>query len=248
MEVHHHPHVEKKSFKEYLLEGLMIFLAVTMGFFAESIREHITESKHEVEYMKSLVNDLQLDTAYIKRSNEARDTAILASRILLQYFKENPSAFKWPAESHMLMSKSNALKIFINHSGTIDQLKSSGSIRLVRNKEIVDAIESYYNQIKRIDNLNSLYLSHQQHGFELVSKLIIAKDDINNYDSLFQYKKDLSASLYFTLNESYFKEYLNNLTYRLHLNAGGKQIHQEILVKAVQLIGKIKEEYHLEKN
>jgi hypothetical protein len=32
MEVHHHPKVEKKNFKEYLLEGLMIFIAVTMGF------------------------------------------------------------------------------------------------------------------------------------------------------------------------------------------------------------------------
>jgi hypothetical protein len=39
MEVHHHPHLEKKNFKEYLLEGLMIFVAVTMGFFAEGIRE-----------------------------------------------------------------------------------------------------------------------------------------------------------------------------------------------------------------
>ena len=40
MEVHHHPEVEKKGFKEYILEGLMIFLAVMMGFFAESIREN----------------------------------------------------------------------------------------------------------------------------------------------------------------------------------------------------------------
>ena len=31
MEVHHHPHVEKKNFKEYFLEFLMIFLAVTLG-------------------------------------------------------------------------------------------------------------------------------------------------------------------------------------------------------------------------
>ncbi|KAA9041153.1 histidine kinase [Ginsengibacter hankyongi] len=30
MEVHHHPHVEKKGFKEYFLEFLMIFLAVTI--------------------------------------------------------------------------------------------------------------------------------------------------------------------------------------------------------------------------
>ena len=34
MEVHHHPKVEKKNFKEYLFEGLMIFLAVMLGFFA----------------------------------------------------------------------------------------------------------------------------------------------------------------------------------------------------------------------
>jgi hypothetical protein len=45
MEVHHHPHVEKKGFKEYCLEFLMIFLAVTLGFFAENIREHIAEKK-----------------------------------------------------------------------------------------------------------------------------------------------------------------------------------------------------------
>jgi hypothetical protein len=43
MEVHHHPEVDKKGFKEYLLEGLMIFLAVTMGFFAENLRESISQ-------------------------------------------------------------------------------------------------------------------------------------------------------------------------------------------------------------
>ncbi|MFX9061656.1 hypothetical protein ABTN34_17710 [Acinetobacter baumannii] len=45
MEVHHHPHAGKKSFKEYILEGIMIFIAVSMGFIAENIREHITDNK-----------------------------------------------------------------------------------------------------------------------------------------------------------------------------------------------------------
>jgi hypothetical protein len=45
MEVHHHPQVERKSFNEYILEGLMIFLAVTMGFFAENIRENISDNE-----------------------------------------------------------------------------------------------------------------------------------------------------------------------------------------------------------
>ena len=68
MEVHHHPHIEKKSFKEYLLEGLMIFLAVTMGFIAENIREHFVTKKHEKEYMVSLVRDLNNDITGIAKS------------------------------------------------------------------------------------------------------------------------------------------------------------------------------------
>ena len=63
MEVHHHPHVEKKSFKEYFLEFIMIFLAVTLGFFAESLREHISDNAKEKEYLVSIIEDLKSDSA-----------------------------------------------------------------------------------------------------------------------------------------------------------------------------------------
>src|SRR5580693_3122253 len=61
MEVHHHPQVEKKTFKEYFLEFLMIFLAVSMGFFAESLREKISDGKQVDEYVHSMVSDLKND-------------------------------------------------------------------------------------------------------------------------------------------------------------------------------------------
>src|SRR5689334_17756271 len=63
MEVHHHPKVEKKSFKEYLFEGLMIFLAVTLGFFAENIRASISDNRQLHEYVESMVSDLKSDAA-----------------------------------------------------------------------------------------------------------------------------------------------------------------------------------------
>src|ERR1700753_835229 len=65
MEVHHHlelPHGEKKHFKEYMLEFLMIFLAVTMGFIAENIREHLSDSSKEREYITGMIKDLKVDT------------------------------------------------------------------------------------------------------------------------------------------------------------------------------------------
>ena len=62
MEVHHHPHVAKKNFKEYFLEFLMIFLAVTLGFIAENIRESFTEHRQQKEYIVSFYEDLKTDT------------------------------------------------------------------------------------------------------------------------------------------------------------------------------------------
>ncbi len=63
MEVHHHPQLDHKPkpWKEYLLEGLMIFIAVMLGFFAENIREEITNSEHVRQLTSQLVQDLKSD-------------------------------------------------------------------------------------------------------------------------------------------------------------------------------------------
>src|SRR5450631_4361501 len=65
MEVHHHPdlHHKPKKWKEYFLEFLMIFLAVTLGFIAENIREHISDRNKEHEFIVSMIADLKKDTS-----------------------------------------------------------------------------------------------------------------------------------------------------------------------------------------
>ncbi len=45
MEVHHAHHpTHKKKWSEYIIEFVMLFTAVTLGFFAENIREHFIET------------------------------------------------------------------------------------------------------------------------------------------------------------------------------------------------------------
>jgi len=78
MEVHHHPHVEKKNFKEYFLEFLMIFLAVTLGFFAENIRENYVEHKSAREYASLLIEDLATDTVELNRAAHVQNLIITA--------------------------------------------------------------------------------------------------------------------------------------------------------------------------
>jgi hypothetical protein len=65
MEVHHHSHHPKK-WKEYITEFLMLFLAVTLGFFAENVREHQIEKSREVQLMKSMVSDLNKNESLLK--------------------------------------------------------------------------------------------------------------------------------------------------------------------------------------
>src|SRR6478752_5022447 len=64
MEVHKHPHhvTHKKKWSEYLLEFIMLFLAIFLGFLAENLREQNVEHHREKEYILSLVEDLKSDT------------------------------------------------------------------------------------------------------------------------------------------------------------------------------------------
>lgn len=45
----------------------MIILAVTLGFIAENIREHITETKSAHQYLESFRNDLLQNQIQIKK-------------------------------------------------------------------------------------------------------------------------------------------------------------------------------------
>ncbi|MBK7966622.1 MAG: hypothetical protein IPK10_16015 [Bacteroidetes bacterium] len=71
MEVHHHAHHDgKKNWKSYFWEFLMLFLAVTLGFFVENQREHYIENLRAKEYSKSLIQDLQNDIIAIQRQTK----------------------------------------------------------------------------------------------------------------------------------------------------------------------------------
>jgi hypothetical protein len=67
MEVHHHAHTERKKWTHYLWEFLMLFLAVTLGFFVENQREHLVEHQREKQFVQSLFNDIKADTANLDR-------------------------------------------------------------------------------------------------------------------------------------------------------------------------------------
>jgi hypothetical protein len=62
MEVHHPHHpTHKKKWSEYMLEFFMLFVAVTLGFFAENIREHIAEENKKKELLEVVAKGFKKD-------------------------------------------------------------------------------------------------------------------------------------------------------------------------------------------
>ena len=63
MEVHHPHHPShKKKWSEYIIEFIMLFAAVTLGFFAENIREHQVLVERKNQNVEGIVQDLRKDS------------------------------------------------------------------------------------------------------------------------------------------------------------------------------------------
>ncbi len=103
MEVHHHPKVEKKNFKEYFLEFIMIFLAVTMGFIAENIREHFTETKIAHQNLEAYRNDLLQHQEYYKETIADFNKVLPIYDSLVSIFYEKKENAELPVVSRLML-------------------------------------------------------------------------------------------------------------------------------------------------
>src|SRR5215831_6675005 len=146
MEVHH-PKIEKKNFKEYVFEGLMIFLAVMLGFFAESLREHISDQSKEREYISSLRQDLAADTVNINSFISGFTGRIYIYDTLIHSL-QNPVNVPDGSEMYYLARLATRGTVFGDINNTLTQLNSSGDFRLISSRVVVDNILIYENNIE----------------------------------------------------------------------------------------------------
>jgi hypothetical protein len=158
MEVHHHPNVEKKNFKEYFLEFLMIFLAVTMGFFAESIREHLAEKTNTKEYLETYRDELtQQQTLLTQYKNIYQKKVVVCDSVknIFFYGEENT---KLNVLERLNIFAITQVEIPFNTS-SYDQMVNAGALRYINNIALRDSMAYYKGQIETLKNYNTRILS-----------------------------------------------------------------------------------------
>jgi hypothetical protein len=132
----------QKNLLGYALEFFLLFLAVTLGFFAENYRESQVERKTERMYLQSLLEDLGQDNLKIDYSIQSKLTKDAYFDTLHRIIYQTPKP--WPTRKLYYISRYLLIREhFYGTEGTIKQLENSGGFKLLRNHDLVDKINAY---------------------------------------------------------------------------------------------------------
>ena len=150
MEVHAHTHTPRKKWTHYFWEFLMLFLAVTLGFFVENQREHYIEKQRAKQLAASLTIDLGIDIERLSNVIFSRNAKKEKFDTLMNELEKAPGSqndsliFHITAEN--LLNRSNV----VPNTGTYQQIKNSGSLRYFETGIAADLI-LYQGNLETLD-------------------------------------------------------------------------------------------------
>lgn len=128
----------------------MLFLAISLGFFVENYREDLSEQKREIDFVNSFKNDLtsdikDLDVLILRRKQ--REIQIDSIYFIFNNKKFNEFSNDLYYYARYLPRPS---RFFANNS-SIEQLKNSGSLTLIKNQKVIDTLLDYDDNFIFID-------------------------------------------------------------------------------------------------
>ena len=151
MEVHHPHHpTHKKKWAEYIIEFVMLFAAVTLGFLAENVRELNTDKKNTNNSLVTLYKDIQTDSVKVSLAIRNRDVIFKSREIIMNYYSNGEINNKID-ELYLfdfLVARRSFPKI---NQMALDELNSNGKLNFIDNKELKINIQTYYQLSKQME-------------------------------------------------------------------------------------------------
>jgi hypothetical protein len=163
MEVHHHPQLEHKAkpWKEYILEGLMIFFAVMMGFFAENIREGITNREHVKELVSQLNQDIRSDTSQLNSIYRAETEIFESDSELMDLLQHSVKEVSMDRLQQLIV-QSHSLWPFYPSTGAMAAIKNEIHLKQFSNSKMIGLIAAYEKHIELLHTVQDITLQYQR--------------------------------------------------------------------------------------
>src|SRR6188768_4397264 len=155
MEVHHHSHTSRKKWTHYFWEFLMLFLAVFCGFLAEYQLEHMIEQQRAKIYAANLYDELRKDTTQL--NDLSRNLKNVSSKLdtFCVLVKEDHKQTVTNGMLYYYSSFVTNVEYFSSNNTTMEQLKSSGNLRIMGNK-LAYKISEYDRKNRQLEKEYSL--------------------------------------------------------------------------------------------
>ena len=150
----------------------MIFLAVSMGFIAENVREGIGDREKERHYVESLVNNLKDDTANFASAiaeNTGKSDSLEKMELLSRKSIADTAVRK---ALYHYVSWASHYSIFRSNDATMMQLKNSDGFRYIRRDHVADSIANYDNELKYVYSSEELYVKASQDAMDAAAEVI----------------------------------------------------------------------------
>lgn len=262
MEVHNHSHSshEKKNWKSYIWEFLMLFLAVFSGFLAEYQLEHVIERERAIELSKNFYDELKNDSLNISLKMQGRIKQENALRFLMKYFRDSSltEVSKSFQISFLYGISFRSPAIFEPRTVVLEQLKNSGSLRYFKNEELQKLTGDLSVAIANVNDRNSietairteytnpLFVKHYDMDFDLAVNELGGASIIEN---AFKYEnKDTIIPFHFKkLKEFDSENSVNILGYYLISLRGTRQVqYQKYIDLNKELLSSLRKEFHLQ--
>jgi hypothetical protein len=260
MEVHKHPHhvMHKKKWGEYLLEFLMLFLAVFLGFVAENIRDEYAEHQRARQYASTMLQDLRADKEALEAGIRTNNIIKLKIDTLLQLYHSGETQ----TTTGMLYYYGRSgfrFWHYVNKQVTLEQMKYSGTIRYFNNSFLENKLVALDKQISFIQYWEGREAIFEAKGIQFAEQLFnydiletipgdSATPELAEYHGTKEIKSyDLHANPGLLNNDPrLIKEYLNYCFQRLRVLDSKLGVYQDALAEMESLMITLKKEYHLE--
>jgi hypothetical protein len=244
MEVHHHSHTPRKKWTHYFWEFLMLFLAVFCGFLAEYQLEHTIEHNRERQFITTMVEDLKSDTAQLLLNINYRKTREKMCDSLIIYLSDQKNKGN---EVYYYARNLTRPQYFSPNDRTLQQLKNSGALRLIRNISVSDSIMSYDQLLRYLMILSEDERSIRDGFRDLVGTVFDGKVLYSQIDTVdfTNYNKPTENPRLFMQDPESVNKVISSAQYLKTVVRGVRVRQERLRTTAVDLLSFLQKEYQL---
>jgi hypothetical protein len=186
---------------------------------AENIREHQIEKHREIAYLQNVHEDLKLDVINIENVISSNSTRLQAMDTLFQIINNNTIT----NEDVYYYVRNLALRATFESSHVgLDQIKSAGGLRMVKNPEIISGIQEYERSLDALDKLENVReRTLEQARFKMAVVFEPTKSYemlVNQGQGIMRFNRPKKADPILQNNKLAVKELLNLITFGLNSN------------------------------